>query len=437
MRTWIAISCLKVSKWILERFGRGGSLPGVIALRIDPVILSKLTYPKHVVIITGTNGKTTTTNQLYEVMKASGLHTICNLKGDNMKEGIVTTIGANSSLSGNIHADAIVLECDELNVAKVLREMNTSAFIVNNLFRDQGDRLISIDHIVQRIGSCLYDFQGSLILNGNDANVARLALLAPRAKVLYFGVEDNSQNYQQEAKEGKFCPLCQAPLEYEYYLYAHMGRFTCPNHDFGGFAIQALARHIDVTQGTFHIDEDCYHSPQHALYAIYNCAAVVAYCRSIAIPADVIEKTFSQYVLRSGRSETLLVKGKEIELNLMKNPTGANETMKYVASFQEPKNIVIIVNDHEGDGRDVSWYWDADFEMLMKEDVKSIICSGLRANDMALRFIYGGYQGELQVIEEPVKAIETLLIQGNHAFVLANYTALAPTRAILERKGKE
>ena len=121
---------------------------------------------------------------------------------------------------------------------------------------------------------------------------------------------------------------------------------------------------------------------------------------------------------------------------LIKNPAGANETMKYIEDDKEMKDIVIIVNDAEGDGRDVSWYWDADFERIMQPDVAHIICSGLRAYDMALRFFYSGYEGDLQVIEEPSAALDRLLEYKEHAYVMANYTALAPTRALLERKAR-
>lgn len=435
MRTRLALVVIKLTKWILALFNRGGSLPGTIALKIDPTFLTKLRYPKHVIIITGTNGKTTTTNQLYEVLKQSGLKTISNLKGDNMKMGIVTVIGANTGLNLKVHADAIVLETDELNVPKVINEMKTSAFIVNNFFRDQGDRLGSIDALVKRIGVSLNEYSGLLLLNGNDANASSLQSFAPCANVQYFGVDKNKESaiVSKEASEGKFCPSCGHQLHYDFYNYAHMGNFHCPHCDFGSFEYMALAKNIQK-DGSFEVDGFRYTSPQNALYAIYNCCAIVAYARSIQIPAETIAHTFMHYEFRLGRTETLQVHGKPVTLTLIKNPTGANETMKYIQSNEELKDILIMVNDAEGDGRDVSWYWDAEFERVMQDNVAHIICSGLRAYDMALRFSYSNYAGKLSVIEEPSRAIDELLSYNNHAYIMANYTALAPARVIVERK---
>lgn len=435
MRARIALITIKFVTWILSFFGRGGSLPGTIALKIDPNFLSKLKYPKHVVMITGTNGKTTSTNQLYEVLKNSGLKTICNLKGDNMKMGIVTVIGSHTGFNLRVHADAIVLETDELNVPLVINEMKTSALIVNNLFRDQGDRLGSIEALIKRLGSSLSTFQGNLILNGNDANVASLYRYAPNAKVSYFGVAENDESKKQskEATEGKFCPICGQQLSYSFYNYAHMGEFSCSSCHFGNLTFEAIVKNIQAN-GSFEVDGYRYTSPQNALYAIYNCCAIIAYARSIDISQKVIADTFASFQFRAGRTETIDVHGKPITLTLIKNPTGANETMKYIQSDEAQKDIVIIVHDADGDGRDVSWYWDADFERIMQDNVSHIICSGLRAYDMALRFYYSDYKGELEVIEEPSNAIKKLLTYEHHAYIMANYTALAPARVIVKRE---
>lgn len=439
MKTRLALIVLKVSKWILEKFGRGGSMPGTIAMKIDPQLLTKLVYPKHVVLVTGTNGKTTTTNQLYEVFKKNGNKVISNIKGDNLKDGIVTTIGANTSLSLVVKADAVVLECDELNVPRVINEMKTSAFIVNNLFRDQGDRLGSIEKLVKRMSQCLGEYEGDLFLNGNDANVASFALYAPKAKVQYFGVGENalSSIHSKEAKEGKFCPICNQPLNYKYYNYAHIGRFSCANDTFGHFDIHTEIESIDFESGMFTVAGVSYKSPQNALFAMYNCAAIIAYATSIGIEPSVIQDTLSTYVLKRGRGETISVHGKDVLLNLIKNPTGANETMKFVQQDQSDKDVLIIVNDFEGDGRDVSWYWDAEFERIMGNDVKHIICSGLRAYDMALRFKYSDIDCNIEIIENPKEALEQLCRYENKAIVLANYTALAPAKAAVERMASE
>lgn len=435
MRARIALFSIKILKWILSFFGRGGSLPGTIALKIDPNFLTKLKYPKHVIMITGTNGKTTTTNQLYEVLKHSGLKTISNLKGDNMKMGIATVIGSHTNFHMQVQADALVLETDELNVPLVINEMKTSMLIVNNLFRDQGDRLGSIAALVEKIGQSLKNFQGILLLNGNDANVSSLSQFVSSANVMYFGVDKQagSTTSSNEATEGKFCPLCGHQLNYAFYNYAHMGDFECPQCHFGDFSYTTLAQNV-CEDGSFSVNGYVYKSPQNALYAIYNCCAIIACARQMGISQDFIAGTFQSFEFRGGRTETISVHGKPITLTLIKNPTGANETMKYIQSDVHTKDIVIIVNDAEGDGRDVSWYWDADFERVMQDNIGHIICSGLRAYDMALRFYYSDFSGKLEVIEEPSNAIKKLISYENHAYIMANYTALAPARLIVEKE---
>lgn len=411
-------------------------MPGTIALKIDPKILTRLTYPKHVVLVTGTNGKTTTTNQLYEVFCHNHMKTISNLRGDNLKDGIVTAVVSNTSLTSlKVNAEAIVLECDELNVARVIHELKTSAFIVNNLFRDQGDRLGSVEKLVKRMSGCLKDYEGLLVLNGNDANVASFAEYAPKAKIHYFGVLENeiSSKTSKEAKEGKFCPLCHELLTYEYFNYAHMGRFHCEHDHFGHYELDTAISKINFETGMFEVDGDWYKAPQNALFAMYNCAAIIAYAKCISLNLHIVQETFASYTLKSGRGETIDVHGKEITLHLIKNPTGANETMKFVERDPKEKDILIIVNDYEGDGKDVSWYWDAEFERIMKEDVKEIVVSGLRCHDMALRFSYSDYEREVTLIEDPKEAIAYLAKLQHQAIILANYTALAPAKAVVER----
>lgn len=432
MRVRIALLICKIIRFILVKLGRGGSLPGKIALRICPDFLSYIKYPEVVVMVTGTNGKTTTSNMVFELLKKQYPHVAGNRKGDNLEEGITTLVVANTGLSLKVKTNALVMEVDELNVPKVLSKVKVSHFIVNNFFRDQLDRAGEMETIVAKIEKALATYHGALLLNGNDPNVARLGY--HRANTYYFGVKENENSVKttQEASEGKFCFHCNSPLMYSFYQYSHIGEFKCPNCDFGDFGFLLQADYVDLNTSAFGVDNTVFRAPQDALYSIYNCMALISLAKMLGVSFQLVNEVLSHFELKDGRMEMFQI-GKPCLLNLIKNPTGANEVMKYIMRNKEDKDILIVLNDNDQDGTDVSWIWDANFELIMDESVKSIICSGLRAYDMALRLKYAGFKGDILVNKAMEEALVALKGTSHLAYVIATYTALQPMRSILRR----
>ncbi len=432
MRVRVCLWIGKVIRFILVKMGRGGSMPGRIVLKLCPNFLTKITYPEVVIMVTGTNGKTTTSNMIYEVLQKKYSRVIANRKGDNLKEGITTLVLANTSASLRVKADAMVIEVDELNVPKVMKDVSISAFVVNNFFRDQLDRAGEMESIVSKIESALTSYEGVLLLNGDDPNVARLGY--HRRNTKYFHVEKTafSTSESKEASEGKFCFHCNHPLEYEYYQYSHIGKFTCSNCDFTDFKYDLVASNVDVEHRSIECNGEVIHAPQNALYSIYNTMAVLSVASMYDVDFKVVNSVLSNFALNDGRNELFDI-GKDCLLNLVKNPTGANETMKYIQREHEDKDIMIILNDNDQDGKDVSWIWDAQFELIIQDNVKHIICSGLRAYDMALRLKYANYGGEIIVIESVEDGVKALKQLKNKAYVIATYTALQHVRAVLRR----
>lgn len=435
MRTTLTLLLTKIIRWMLKRLGRGGSLPGSIALKLDPQFLKHFTYPNKVIMVTGTNGKTTTSNMIYETLAKSGLKVIGNRRGDNLKAGITTLVAANAGLNKRVKADAMVIEVDELNVPKVISDVKVDVFVINNFFRDQLDRAGEMETILRKLEAVLPDFTGILVLNGDDPNVMRLALTAKQASIYTVGVARNamSSNTSDEASEGKYCPVCDCALHYHFYQYSHIGKFYCPNHDFGDVTLQLEAAAVDFEKSRFEVAGVRYKAPQNALFSIYNCMAVLGCLDVLQIDRQYAAQVFETFALNDGRMEMFSLDGKNCLLNLVKNPTGANETMKYIQRDQEAKALVIVLNDNDQDGTDISWIWDAQFERLMSADVRTIICSGLRAYDLALRFQYGGFEGRLLVKPDMQEAVQELKKQPEHLYVIATYTALQPMRAVLRR----
>lgn len=434
MKNKLVLLITKLIQKILKLMGRGGSLPGQIALKLSPNVLKSLEYPENVILVTGTNGKTTTTNMIYEVMQKKYDKCICNKRGDNLLYGVATLMLSNAKMNMKVDADCIVIEVDELNVPKVLSNLAVSDVVINNFFRDQLDRAGEMNTVVTKIENAISDYNGRLILNGDDPNVCRLANNT-KAKVVYYGVEENDASFKtsKEANEGKFCPVCDSELNYEYYQYSHIGRFSCPNCDFGNHKISFLANNIDLNQKTFVVNDYLYHATQDALYAVYNCVALVSIATIYDIDKSVIDDVLKNFNLNDGRMETFNLGKCKCLLNLVKNPTGANEVMKYILRDEKDKDILIVLNDNAQDGIDVSWIWDAQFEMLIQDNTKNIICSGKRAYDMALRLKYSGYTNNLEVIEDKEAAVKRLKEISENAYVISTYTALQTMRAILRR----
>ncbi|WP_286062165.1 MurT ligase domain-containing protein [Faecalibaculum rodentium] len=432
----LAIAAVRMSRWLLSFAGRGGSLPGQIGLRLDPRILSRLQIDGPVIVVTGTNGKTSTANLIADLLEKAGYQVVTNRKGDNLREGITTALVSQTSLGGRVKATAAVLETDELNVRYILPSLPVTALVVTNFFRDQLDRAREMEQLIESIEGVLNPFRGTLILNANDPNVLRLATKAPQASVMTFGVSENSATTRttSEAAEGKFCPVCGQPLDYDWYQYSHIGKFHCPGCGFSTPAdIDVNLDQIDVDDRSFSWNGQRFHSPYEGLYSMYNAAAVLAAGKLLNIPGKVAEYVFRHAPQPAGRNETFEINGQNVILNLIKNPTGANEVMKVIEKDRSPKQVVIVLNEREQDGRDVSWIYDTHFEKFMNPETRAIWCTGTRSGDMGLRMLYGGWDGELNLSSNLKETIQKAVASGDTVYVVATYTALVPARnAILE-----
>lgn len=434
----LRLKTVQLFRSLLARAGRGGSLPGSLALKMDPDFISKFRMPETVVLVTGTNGKTTTSNLIAESLRAAGKTVLNNRRGDNLNVGIATLLASGSDSSYNIKADACVIEVDELTLYRQFHNLHPTHLVITNFFRDQLDRAGEMETIIRKIQDVTEDFEGDIILNGDDPNSLRIADSAKKAKIHLFSVGKNSvsQSSTDEASEGKFCPRCGQPLTYEYYQYSHIGRFHCENDGFGKINPETYVSAIDYEKETFTVDGREYHSFINSIYAIYNCASVITLMKSLQLDPACADTVFRTFEMKEGRNESFTL-SKECIINLVKNPTGTNEVLKAVLSDHEEKNICIFLNDNDQDGHDVSWIWDAHFERLNVPEVRHIVCSGRRAYDMALRLKYEGLEDRISVIEDGEKAIQWLDDADLKSYVIATYTALHSTRAILRKQEKK
>ncbi len=423
---------------------QASQLPGRIALQLDPCALEALAIKARqgTIVVCGTNGKTTTTNLVADALAAQGKHILCNRDGANMLPGVV------SALLPRHRADWAVIEADELSTIHILPQLKPTYLVLLNLFRDQLDRAGEIDHVQDTLVRALEASPDTaLVACGDDPLCMGVAVRAQRngTKVLTFGIAQDLGRTPDRVPEARFCQLCGAELVYAYRAYAQLGDFRCPSCDFARPPLDFAARdvHRDAhgmrfatvrthTQDVWHV-----HTPSSGAYMIYNLLAAA----SAAQLAGVDERHFVQAIDAfhpdNGRLQRFVVDGRDVVLNLAKNPTGLNQNLDLLLSDARPKALHLVLNDNPNDGRDVSWIWDVDFERLGgRADVSRITVGGTRAHDLQVRLKYAGLPAAVTSSVSQALADARDLSSTTPLYVLTNYSALQPTKDELQRKAR-
>ena len=312
----------------------------------------------------------------------------------------------------------------------VFKKIPLNTLVILNFFRDQLDRNGEVETLILKINEFLKTYKGNLVLNGDDPNVVRLGKAnKENENVYYFSVQKYkyASNEQKEAGEGKFCPFDKTRLEYEYYQYSHIGKFKCPKCGYGEEEIFTEVTDIDLENRTFKENDITYETKANNIYTIYNFVAVIAVSKLYNINPKQALKTFE---LNNGRSEKIKINGVDTLINLAKNPTGANVSLRMLNEDNEEKELLFVLNDNPADGLDVSWIWDINFEL---NNVKRIVTSGKRAYDIAIRIKTSGIDADkIEAYPDLKDAIEELYKTDTKKYVIANYTALQPTRRELQ-----
>ena len=402
--------------------GAGETWPGEIALSLRPHIVSSLVsgLNKGVILVAGTNGKTTTSLMIKTVLEGVGDVVIHNATGANLLNGIVSSFVRQTDWLGRVGADVGIFEVDENSLPIVLRDITPSRIVLLNLFRDQLDRYGEVDVIVEKWTAALSKLPKSceVILNSDDPGIASLGA-SVKGTVTYFGVEDHKKflDVAEHATDSTFCPVCGHRLAYEGIYFSHLGVWRCPS-----------CKNTRPTP-----DVSVWPSALPGLYNQYNTLAAVAVIISFPIPHATIKKLLHTFTPAFGRQETIDADGKNVKVFLSKNPTGFNASLR-TALEMGAKDILFVLNDRIPDGRDVSWIWDVDFETLPKQT--SVTVSGDRVYDMALRMKYANIpKNRIHIHPSLSTALKTSLAGitgGKTLYVLATYSAMLEVRKILK-----
>lgn len=414
---------------IISRFlnlGSGSTWPGHIALNFNKNFIKDLLKNSKVkiILIAGTNGKTTTGKLIQTILQKDGKKVFQNQAGANLLNGIASSLISNSDLSGKTKKDFAILEIDENTLPLILKEIHNPDFvIILNLFRDQLDRYGEVNTISKKWGEALKNLnkETTLILNADDPQIAYLASHLKGVNVKYFGIKPKfKQQKTQHASDSTYCPSCGNKLIYNSVYFSHLGDWECKDCKFK------------------HPEKALTESPIYPLagtYNEYNTNAAVLFAKINNINNLTIQQSLENFKPAFGRQEEIKIGNKTVKIFLSKNPTSFNESLKTIKGLKA-KNLLIVLNDKIPDGLDVSWIWDIDFEDFIYSFM-NIVVSGARVYDLALRIKYAQpiINDSLFTIEEDLDKAISLSFdktpKSETLYILPTYSAMLEVRKIL------
>ena len=437
----------------LMRRGGGTALPGLVASRIEPALVAKLGRQLGAgrVLVTGTNGKTTTSRVLASVLTEAGRSFLHNREGSNLMRGFASTLLDAANPFGHLRLPANSLglfETDEATMPAATAALGPRALAFTNLFRDQLDRYGEVDTVAAlwREALAAAPRDATLVLNADDPSVAELARGWP-GPVHWFGIDDPSFAIDQRgASDARWCGACGGTFAYDRRYFGHIGLWRCTGCDRTRATPDTAARQIvlGLDSCTFEVAGLGEMSmPLSGLYNVSNALAGIALARVLGIPDHAIRRGVANVHPAFGRQEVIDHEGRSLRLMLVKNPAGANEVLRLLVAInsaavnkeQDRLSVAVLLNDRFADGQDVSWIWDVDFELLTSQ-IAEWWAGGTRAEDVALRLKYAGWLPPRNLTHDPSELLASVvqaIPAGNNVFVIATYTAMLDLRSALGR----
>ena len=446
LKVILAILLGRAVRLVSRLVHRGGTdMPGRLALKLCPELLSVLAKDVKSVAITGTNGKTTSARMIEQAFSDLGLNYMANRSGANLISGVTTEFLMNATLSGRPRKDYAVIECDEAAAAGVFRQLKPRVVVVTNLFRDQLDRYGEVTHTLGNIRSAIESVpEATICLNADCSLCSSLALTLPN-RAVYFGLEKGAVPSRAKAQlsDATHCIRCKTEYEYDYVSYGHLGGFRCPKCGYARHAadyavtdvieqrsagttaavsIRGERRIVEINLG--------------ALYNVYNAIGALAAAMEMGVGADEAVRALGVFKGGFGRMEAFQLGKADVRMMLVKNPAGCNQVIDYLENLRNRFVLVVCLNDRGADGTDISWIWDAEFERLnnIAGRIEKVIVSGDRAQDMRVRLKYTGIPDENITVERDYeKLVSSLEPLETDVCLMPTYTATLELREVMIR----
>ena len=454
-RLALAVAGARGVSLAIRRLGRGGgtAAPGLVADRLDPAMLTKLAarLPEGNIVVAGTNGKTTTSRMAADLCEAHGWRVVHNRSGSNLVRGVAAAFAERSSLGGRPDGVVGVIEADEAALPEIVARVHPRVVLLTNLFRDQLDRYGELDTIIRKWRPALQGLPATstVVVDVDDPALAMLTdgLAAQRVAFGMRGLIYRLAALPHAADSGR-CPRCGADLRYEALYVSHLGEWACPGcgverpklavagEDVRLRGVDSLTMTLVIGDGRWPLEVGV-----PGLYNAYNALAAAAVGQALNIAPATTQRTLAAFRSAFGRIERLQLRGRTLTIALVKNPVGFDEVLRMLVTdgYLETPTLIAI-NDLAADGRDVSWLWDVDFELLGGDRGATVATTGLRGADMANRLKYAGVApARLQALPEGIAgaldAFVSALPEGGQGYVLPTYTAMLELREVLARLG--
>lgn len=446
----VIISCLvcRFVHFVLQKLGRGATtLPGRVALKVKRNILTDLSKNVKVIIVTGTNGKTTSCRIIEEGLKTAGKTYFINKSGANLITGITASFIMNSTITGKNKYEYAIVECDENAFREVSRYIRADAVLVTNVFRDQLDRYGEVTHTLNAIKESVKNLPNATICLDADCSLTYSMSREIPNKIITFGVD---VPFEKDAKapeisDAKYCIFCKNEYSYTYHTYGHLGGFVCPScgysrpkADFAVTSVEELKQNHSIVVASFNGNKNIVKVNIGGSYNVYNAIGCAAALSAVGIDDKTIIKALETFNGAFGRMEQFTSGDNKINVILVKNPAGFSQTMSFLKSIDDDFTMILSLNDNAADGRDISWIWDVDFNNIFeKSNVKDIYVTGKRCYDMAIRVKYEGVgDRKIKIIENEDydKLVDIATSQGRDVYIVPTYTSMMTMRPTIAKR---
>ena len=418
-----------MARWAGVLLGRGSSLPGRIALKVCPDVLSRVSYPDKIVAVTGSNGKTTTVEMINEVLCKAGYDVAFNSEGSNLLDGAATLILDNCTLTGKFRKQILLLEVDERYAQYIFKYVTPTYFVITNIYRDQMTRNGNPEFVLGEIKKGIRPGT-TLILDSDDPAICALSKEFDN-DCYFYGVGDNPDVYEEcdsIYNDDYYCPICKHKMIYTYHQFAHIGKYHCPGCKFERHEANVEATSVNTEKGTIKINNKyTVNMAMKSIHNVYNILATFAVCNLLEVDAHTVTDTLSDYLIRNGRIKSFTAGSKKGTLLISKheNSISYNQNLKYLASYPEDVTVLLIVDaiSRKYFTSETSWLWDISFELLQSPNIKQVVVSGRYASDVALRLEYAGVKDKMLVKKNIKTAAMYLRFKAEgHIFLLTCFS---------------